>query len=268
MIQGQASQLPRELCRELLRGLFALWPLRRILCWHGPRSCPKVAITFDDGPQPAVTPAVLAVLRDKGIRCTFFLLGRELAGNETIVEEIVSDGHEIGIHGFDHSRTGIPAQVRAAELELERLGISAGVHKSSPRERLGTASPSSVLRCLERLGGRGCAEPVLPAVQAERKRILLRPPHGTLGVRSLLWSIMRGYTTVLWSFDARDSMRYEGKWEGHPPDYGRIEAGDIVLMHDDNPVCVQDLPGLIDTVRQKGLEPVTVSELLGMGRCA
>ena len=79
---------------------------------------------------------------------------------------------------------------------------------------------------------------------------------------------MRGYTTVLWSFDARDSMRYEGKWGGHPPDYGRIEAGDIVLMHDDNPVCVEDLPGLIDTVREKGLEPVTVSELLGMGRCA
>jgi len=207
----------------VLHNFFSRWPLRRMLCWHGVRSRAKVAITFDDGPQPGVTPDVLEVLRGKRVRCTFFLLGRELAGNEEIVEQILSDGHEIGIHGFDHCRTGIPAQVHAARSELERMGT---------------------------------------------RSALLRPPHGTLGVRSLLWSALHGYTTVIWSFDARDSMRYEGKWGGQPADYGRIRAGDIVLMHDDNPVCVAELPGLIDAVRKKGLEPVTVSELLGMGSCA
>ncbi|NQT92025.1 MAG: polysaccharide deacetylase family protein [Lentisphaerae bacterium] len=192
--------------------------MRRVLCWHGPRCVAKVAVTFDDGPQENVTPAVLDILRSKSVRSTFFLLGRELAGKGEMVRQILEEGHEIGIHGFDHSRKDIPAQVRAAKSELDRLGIES---------------------------------------------TLFRPPHGTLGVRSVLWSVLHGYTTVIWSFDARDSMRYEGKWGGESPQYGQIEAGDIVLMHDDNPVCVEELPGLIDTVREKGLEPATVSELLG-----
>ena len=57
-------------------------------------------------------------------------------------------------------------------------------------------------------------------------------------------------------------MRHEGKWAGGAPDYGAIRAGEIVLMHDDNPVCVAELPGLLDLLREKGLKPVTVSELL------
>jgi len=67
---------------------------------------------------------------------------------------------------------------------------------------------------------------------------------------------------VIWSVDVHDSMRHEGKWLGPEPDYSRVTAGDIVLMHDDNPVCVDDLPRLIESLRAKNLIPVTVSELL------
>ena len=76
-----------------------------------------------------------------------------------------------------------------------------------------------------------------------------------------IWLAARGMPAVLWSFDAHDSMRHEGKWSV-APDYDRVRAGDIVLMHDDNPVCVADLPAFIDTLRSRGLEAVTVSELL------
>ena len=93
---------------------------------------------------------------------------------------------------------------------------------------------------------------------------LFRPPAGRIGLMNLLWLRKEGYRTVLWSFDARDSMRHEGKWEDDIPNYFDIRAGDIILMHDDNDVCVKDLPDLIKTVRANGLEPITVSEMLGL----
>jgi hypothetical protein len=75
--------------------------------------------------------------------------------------------------------------------------------------------------------------------------------------------MLAGRTSVLWSFDAHDSMRHEGKWSGPGPDYRDVRPGDIILMHDDNPVCLGDLPALIAALRESGIAPVTVSELLG-----
>ena len=93
---------------------------------------------------------------------------------------------------------------------------------------------------------------------------LFRPPRGELRPGDILWLARHGYTSVLWSFDAHDCMRREGKWQGPPPDYRRLRGGDIVLMHDENPVCVEDLPRLVESLRAKNLRPVTVSELLGL----
>jgi peptidoglycan/xylan/chitin deacetylase (PgdA/CDA1 family) len=91
---------------------------------------------------------------------------------------------------------------------------------------------------------------------------LFRPPGGVFGVSDLLWLIRSGYTTVMWSIDAVDSMREEGKWEGEAPDYSTVTGGDIVLMHDDNAACLRDLPELLNIVRQKRLRPETVSRLI------
>jgi peptidoglycan/xylan/chitin deacetylase (PgdA/CDA1 family) len=91
---------------------------------------------------------------------------------------------------------------------------------------------------------------------------LVRPPLGIFHWSELIWLTAHGYRTVLWSFDARDSMRHEGKWAGPPPDYGLVQAGDIILMHDDNPIGIQELPGLIANLRTRNLRPVTLSELV------
>ena len=84
---------------------------------------------------------------------------------------------------------------------------------------------------------------------------------GRRGACHIPWLCLRGYTTVLWTFDAFDSMRHEGKHTA-APDYDRIRAGDIVLMHDDNPVCVAELLALIESLRKRGLQPTTVSDLI------
>jgi len=93
---------------------------------------------------------------------------------------------------------------------------------------------------------------------------LFRPPGGVLGVADLLWLGRSGYTTVMWSLDAVDSMREEGKWRGDAPDYSSVVAGDIVLMHDDNAACLRDLPVLLESLKRKGLQPVTLSRLIGL----
>lgn len=91
---------------------------------------------------------------------------------------------------------------------------------------------------------------------------LFRPPAGIITADALLESWKRRYTIVLWSFDMLDSLRYEGKWHSPLPNIDNLSPGDIVLMHDDNPLCVQELPVVLRTLARKGLRCVTVSDLL------
>ena len=59
---------------------------------------PLVALTVDDGPHPALTPAILDALAAHGARATFFLIGGRVAGNEGTVRRVVAEGHELGNH--------------------------------------------------------------------------------------------------------------------------------------------------------------------------
>ena len=80
-------------CFQAIRWLFSVrWP-----------HCQKtVCLTFDDGPDPRSTPGILRVLRERGLRATFFLLGKKAEEHPEIVADIVGDGHEIGEHGYSH----------------------------------------------------------------------------------------------------------------------------------------------------------------------
>ena len=61
-----------------------------------------IALTFDDGPGASTTPELLRGLADRGVRATFFLIGRQIPGNEEIVKQMAGDGHQIGVHTYDH----------------------------------------------------------------------------------------------------------------------------------------------------------------------
>jgi peptidoglycan-N-acetylglucosamine deacetylase len=62
-----------------------------------------VALTFDDGPHPEATPRILAVLRRHQVRATFFVLGSALVQNPRLGHALAEDGHEVAVHGWDHS---------------------------------------------------------------------------------------------------------------------------------------------------------------------
>lgn len=63
---------------------------------------PAVYLTFDDGPTDSTTPKVLDILHEKGVRATFFVIGRQIAGREKTLRRTACEGHAIGIHSYSH----------------------------------------------------------------------------------------------------------------------------------------------------------------------
>src|SRR6266487_4917722 len=100
-------------------GLTAVGPVRRRLfrSLAGLGRPDHVALTFDDGPDPASTPEFLDLLAARHTRATFFLLGSMVAEAPQVAAEIAAAGHEIAVHGWDHRYTILrsPWDVRSEE---------------------------------------------------------------------------------------------------------------------------------------------------------
>lgn len=79
---------------------------------------PRVALTFDDGPNSAFTESLLDGLKERGVKATFFLLGQNLEGNEEIVRRIQEEGHLIGNHTYHHVRISAVSEAEAKK-EIE-----------------------------------------------------------------------------------------------------------------------------------------------------
>lgn len=81
---------------------------------------PCIALTFDDGPSPQTTAALLDGLKERGAHATFFLIGEQIAGNETLVRRMAAEGHQVGSHSFSHIRLDTAdAQVLAELAQTE-----------------------------------------------------------------------------------------------------------------------------------------------------
>lgn len=201
--------------RQLVKGAMAAALPRSLFMTHGPRQSNRVFLTFDDGPHPRYTPAVLDVLGRLAVPATFFLIGENVVRDPGLARRIVVEGHSIGHHTFGHrSPTATSAKQLIREVEeCDRL--------------------------FEGLMG--------------RRSPIFRPPWGklTLGKVLRLWAA--GKTIVLWSLDPKDCIATSAHdlqvwFEAHP-----LSAGDILLLHDDQAYTPEVLPNVIDTARAKGL---------------
>lgn len=147
--------------------LTARGPVRRLLPRLEGRGTPGgVALTFDDGPDPRGTPAVLAALDDLGWTATFFLLGSQVHRYPDVARAVVEAGHEIGVHGH--------------------------LHRNHLARR-----PGSVRRDLER------AMTVITGTTGVRPR-WFRPPYGVLSAGSVRAAAALDVTPVLWGAWGRD----------------------------------------------------------------
>jgi cellulose synthase/poly-beta-1,6-N-acetylglucosamine synthase-like glycosyltransferase/spore germination protein YaaH/peptidoglycan/xylan/chitin deacetylase (PgdA/CDA1 family) len=209
----------------------------------------KVAITFDDGPDPEWTPKILDVLKGAQAPAAFFLIGIQADKFSDITDRIYREGHEIGNHTFTHPDISNISKgfMRAVELNLtEQLFAS----------RLGI------------------------------RTILFRPPYSIDAepdtedqVRPLETTQDMGYITIGDKIDPndwRDNPRHSadqivGDVLAHLPPCaaGDIRCGNIILLHDgggNREQTVLALPRIIAGVREKGLQIVPLHQLLGRTR--
>jgi len=203
----------------------------------------KVALTFDDGPDPRWTPAILDILRDKGVRATFFIIGENAGSYPDIVRREVNEQHDIGNHTFTHPNLSIlPEQLERLELDTTRKLFESITGRSMRLFRppyLGDADPTSFDQI----------EPVRVAQNMGFVTVGLRvDPDDWMqpGVQNIIDQ------TMLQVQSTDEDVR-----------------GQIVLLHDsggDRSQTVAALPVIIDTLRAKGYQLVPVSELAGLTR--
>jgi peptidoglycan/xylan/chitin deacetylase (PgdA/CDA1 family) len=212
--------------RQIIRAaMSAVLPPRRFIV-RGRADSAAVCLTFDDGPDPLLTPMVLDILRDQNVRATFFIVGAHAEKHPELVRRIFREGHTLGHHTFSH--VDPPAKISARELMAE------------------IAQTDQVLR------------EVLPKPLA-----LFRPPHGKLSLAKL-WALWRAdLPVVLWNrdpkdFAAGDKEQLRAWFMDNPPG-----PGDIVLLHDTVPATPEVLEELIRTTRRAGLDFATVDQWVG-----
>ena len=209
-------------------GSSALYPTLR----HGPRDGRRVALSFDDGPDPEVTPTVLDALAEYGARATFFTIGQALDAHPQIARRLVAEGHELANHSWRHSRWASFAMPRRQRDEIER------------------------------------GERAIAAIAGNGVSPLYRAPFGVKSPPFVAAARAKRLTMVAWSLHSRDTF-YADPARVAARVLRRVRPGDIVLLHDGHDVrgrhrneCARAVPLILAGLRERGLECVTVSDLL------
>lgn len=199
----------------------------------------KIALTFDDGPDPRYTPLILDILRRKQAPATFFIVGRNGERYPELLAREVEANHEVGNHTYTHPRV---SSISEAQLRLEVSGT----------DRLLQAA-------------------------TDRQAVLFRAPYGSdldptnfKDMKPLEIVTEMGYISVGFKIDPYDFKELDAQEiTRRIVDAVRKNQGHIVLLHDaggDRYETVKALPALIDQLRGLGYELVTVSNLMERSR--
>jgi peptidoglycan/xylan/chitin deacetylase (PgdA/CDA1 family) len=189
-----------------------------------------VALTFDDGPTPEYTDGVLDVLRERGVKATFFLMGADAEKNADQVRALIADGHELGNHTFTHPDMTL-ASVDKAKDEVERTDAA-----------------------IRSAGYTG--------------EIYFRPPFGKKLIGLPLYLSDHDRTTVTWDVEPEsysDIAADPKLITAHVLE--KTRPGSIIILHvmyKARETSRQALPDVIDGLQARGFRFVTVSELLAL----
>lgn len=191
-----------------------------------------LTLTFDDGPGQRMTPAVLQRLEAAGARATFFLLGRSLMQNPSLVQRISEAGHEIGTHTHDHHHAWKVTPWRSLQDARRGMGHVAAC-SSGPR--------------------------------------IFRPPYGKLTPLTWLFMIRHGYSFGWWTIDSHDTADNLPSVDDvmqRVHDHG----GGVILMHDFDRAEASEKPReqfvlslteeLLTLAKRSGMDVVPLNEVL------
>jgi peptidoglycan/xylan/chitin deacetylase (PgdA/CDA1 family) len=198
---------------------------------HGARTGQRVAITFDDGPDAAWSMEVAAILDQHGAKGTFFEVGKAIRARPDIARALVDDGQLLANHSYHHDYWG---WLNPSYPELDET-------QDVFRDDVG----------------------VCPA--------FFRPPHGQRTPFMLARVRDRGMHAVTWDVSARDWVETDGQAVAREI-LANVRPGSIILLHDgldgnvsaDRSVLRTALPLILDGLKEKGLTPVRLDELLGV----
>jgi peptidoglycan/xylan/chitin deacetylase (PgdA/CDA1 family) len=187
-----------------------------------------VALTFDDGPHPSGTPAVLGALERGGARATFFLVGEQVRRDPSLAREIVAAGHAVALHGDRHR---CQLRLTPAMLDDDLARVAATVAEATD---------------------------VAPT--------LYRPPYGVFSAAGLALVRRRGWRDLLWSrwgcdWRARTTSAAIARRATRD-----LSAGDVILLHDADTYSAagswrrtaQALPAVLEAVERAGLQTVAL----------
>jgi peptidoglycan/xylan/chitin deacetylase (PgdA/CDA1 family)/membrane-bound metal-dependent hydrolase YbcI (DUF457 family) len=216
------------------RRLREVWPALALepgdFVTHGPTSAKRVALSFDDGPGP-FTPRVLDILRKNAVHATFFMNGDQVKIRPQFAKRVTEEGHEIGDHTYSHRNF----YTYKATDPVVKLKAQMSLSKEVIRKTTGV-SP-----------------------------VLCRMPYGYSKAWVRPIAREHGYVLVNWTFGC--------DWTQRTPEAKRtayikhISPGAIFLMHDGGvrrEGTLYALEGLIEELKARGYEIVTVGELIGI----
>jgi peptidoglycan-N-acetylglucosamine deacetylase len=210
--------------------IWGIWNIRsqffgEVLCGR-PDAGSMVALTFDDGPDPALTPAVLDILKEFGYQATFFVIAQAARRHPAIVREIAAEGHVVASHDLTHTPLG---------------NFRRGAHMTRELEQ---------------------ARDIISEV-AGAAPLLYRPPVGLLNphVHPALQRL--GMRCIGWNTSAHDWGNRRRMGIKKIPHLAR--PGAVILLHDRAPanpeyreLFLRNLRALFESIRAQDLEPVTI----------
>ncbi|MBS4219859.1 DUF4309 domain-containing protein [Bacillus sp. FJAT-49711] len=187
----------------------------------------SVALTFDDGPDDAITPAIIDILNDYNVKGSFFFLGSNVKRYPEVVKKAYDGGHLVLSHSYNHVEL-----TKLGKLEVEKEIVDAG-------------------KAIQSIIG--------------KKPAILRTPYGDTSDQVVSISEENGYSIVLWSIDTLDWSQREANNIVHNV-VENVRNGDIILMHSDYDKIEtkKALPLLIEALEEMNFEVVDLETLLNI----
>jgi peptidoglycan/xylan/chitin deacetylase (PgdA/CDA1 family) len=185
-----------------------------------------VALTFDDGPHPEGTPAVLEILEAANARATFFLVGEQVEQRPELAARIAAAGHLVALHGYRH-RLQLRLSQRQVRADLER--------------------------------GAAAIESATGVAAAWH-----RPPYGIYSGPGLAAARQLGMRPLLWSRWGKDWRKFTTPARIAARATDRATAGDVILLHDADFYSavgsyrrmLRALPEVLSELKRRGLDTV------------
>lgn len=232
--------------------------------WDLPNTEKKIYLTFDDGPNPGTTEWILDVLKKHGIRATFFCLGDNIHKHPNLFQKILSEGHVIGNHTYNHlqgwktDNKKYLENVRLCEEEIKKQITESSWQNTEDRNLITEDNTQTAETILDKIK----TSPINPYTAPNRLLTkLFRPPYGKIRPSQTVQLRKKGYKIIMWDVLSAD---FDHKISPEQCLRNAVEnttQGSIIVFHDSKKAfgnVEYALPKAIEILKDKGFQFSTI----------